>query len=195
VSDWCQAMLPLSIERQNIAIETVPERIAMAKRAGATDIIDFEKEDVFERIRDISKGEGVDAVIDCVGMEASAGHGQGGVTSALKESVVPAERTFVLDQAIKAVRPCGVVSVPGVYGRPVTVNMGQILQKGLMLRSGQTHVKRYLEPLTKLIQEKKVDTTFLITHRRSDLRDGPSLYKTFKEKKDGCVKVVFSPGG
>jgi threonine dehydrogenase-like Zn-dependent dehydrogenase len=87
------------------------------------------------------------------------------------------------------------VSVPGVYGGPVTINMGQIVQKGLTLRSGQTHVKRYLEPLTKLIQQKKVDTTFLITHRSSDLRDGPGLYKTFKEKKDGCVKVVFRPGG
>jgi threonine dehydrogenase-like Zn-dependent dehydrogenase len=178
-----------------IAIETVPERIALAKRAGATDIIDFVKEDVFERIREISKGEGADAVIDCVGMEASAGHGQGGVMSSLKETVLPAERTFVLDQAIKAVRPCGVVSVPGVYGGPVSINMGQVVQKGLTLRSGQTHVKRYLEPLTKLIQEKKVDTTFLITHRSTDLGDGPDLYKMFKEKKDGCVKVVFHPGG
>ena len=176
-----------------IAIETVPERIALAKRAGATDIINFAKEDVFERIRDISKGEGADAVIDCVGMEADAGHGQGGVMSALKETVLPAERTFVLDQALKAVRPCGVVSVPGVYGGPVTVNMGQIVQKGLTLRSGQTHVKRYLEPLTKLIQEKRVDTTFLITHRSTNLEDGPGLYKTFKEKKDGCVKVVIKP--
>ena len=105
------------------------------------------------------------------------------------------ERTFVLDQAIKAVRPCGVVSVPGVYGGPVSINMGQVVQKGLTLRSGQTHVKRYLEPLTKLIQEKKVDTTFLITHRSTDLGDGPDLYKMFKEKKDGCVKVVFHPGG
>jgi threonine dehydrogenase-like Zn-dependent dehydrogenase len=178
-----------------IAIETVPERIALAKRAGATDIIDFVKEDVFERIREISKGEGADAVIDCVGMEASAGHGQGGVMSSLKETVLPAERTFVLDQAIKAVRPCGVVSVPGVYGGPVSINMGQVVQKGLTLRSGQTHVKRYLEPLTKLIQEKKVDTTFLITHRSTDLGDGPDLYKMFKEKKDGCVKVVFHLGG
>ena len=178
-----------------IAIETVPERIAMARTAGATDIIDFEKEDVYERIREISRGEGADAVIDCVGMEASAGHGQGGIISSLKEKVLPAERTFVLDQAIKAVRPCGVVSVPGVYGGPVSINMGQVVQKGLTLRSGQTHVKRYLEPLTKLIQDNKVDTTFMITHRSNDLADGPDLYKTFKEKKDGCVKVVFHLGG
>jgi threonine dehydrogenase-like Zn-dependent dehydrogenase len=103
------------------------------------------------------------------------------------------ERTYVLDQAIRAVRPCGVVSVPGVYGGPVSVNMGSIVQKGLRLCSGQTHVKRYLEPLTKLIQEKKVDTTFMITHRSNDLADGPDLYQTFKAKKDGCVKVVFHP--
>ena len=55
------------------------------------------------------------------------------------------------------------------------------------------HVKRYLEPLTKLIQEKKVDTTFIITHRSTDFADGPDLYQTFKNKKDGCVKVVFHP--
>ncbi len=177
-----------------IAIETVPERIAMAKKAGATDIIDYAKEDVFERIKEISRGEGADAVIDCVGMEASAGHGQAGLISALKEKVLPAERSYVLDQAIMAVRGGGIVSIPGVYGGPVSVNMGSIVQKGLTLKSGQTHVKRYLEPLTKLIQEKKVDTTFLITHRSNRLEDGPDLYQTFKAKKDGCVKVVFHPG-
>jgi threonine dehydrogenase-like Zn-dependent dehydrogenase len=145
------------------------------------------------RPKEISKGEGADVVIDCVGMEASPAHGQGGLVSAVKEKVMPAERTYVLDQAIKAVRPCGVVSVPGVYGGPVSVNMGSIVQKGLRLCSGQTHVKRYLEPLTKLIQEKKVDTTFLITHRSTDLAEGPDLYQTFKTKKNGCVKVVFHP--
>ena len=176
-----------------IAIEDVPERIALARRAGATDIIDFKKEDVFERIKEISKGEGADAVIDCVGMEASAGHGHSHVISALREKVLPAERPYVLDQAIMAVRGGGIVSIPGVYGGPLQINMGAIVQKGLTLKSGQTHVKRYLEPLTKLIQEKKVDTTFLITHRSTKLEDGPDLYQTFKEKKDGCVKVVFHP--
>lgn len=99
----------------------------------------------------------------------------------------------MLAEAIKAVRPCGVVSVPGVYGGPVPVNMGSIVQKGLTIRSGQTHVKRYLEPLTKLIQEGKIDTASLITHRSARLEDGPDLYQSFKEKKDGYVKVVFHP--
>ncbi|MDY8108785.1 zinc-dependent alcohol dehydrogenase [Fulvimarina sp. 2208YS6-2-32] len=175
-----------------IAIETVPERIALARKAGATHIIDFEKEDVFERIVEITHGEGADAVIDCVGMEASAGHGQGGLMATIKEKVAPAERGFVLDQAIKAVRPGGVVSIPGVYGGPLMINMGQIVQKSLTLRSGQTHVKRYLEPLTELIRAGKVDMTSLISHRSHDLTEGPDLYKTFKEKSDGCTKVVFN---
>jgi threonine dehydrogenase-like Zn-dependent dehydrogenase len=88
----------------------------MAQKAGATDIVNFAEEDVFERIKEISKGEGADVVIDCVGMEASPGHGQGGLVCAVKEKVMSAERTYVLDQAIRSVRPCGVVSVPGVYG-------------------------------------------------------------------------------
>ena len=176
-----------------IAIETVPERIAMAKQAGATDIIDFVNEDVYERIKEISKGEGADSVIDCVGMEASGAHGLLGMVDAAKEKLTTLERTAAIDQAIRAVRPAGTVSVPGVYGGPLTINMGQIVQKGLTMRSGQTHVKRYLAPLTKLIQEKKVDTTFLITHRSNKLEDGPELYKTFRDKKDGCVKVVFHP--
>jgi threonine dehydrogenase-like Zn-dependent dehydrogenase len=177
-----------------IAIDTVPERLALAKKSGATDVIDFMNEDVFERIREISKGQGADGVIDCVGMEASAGHGGlTGVLSTLQEKLTSTERPYALAEAIKAVRPCGIVSVPGVYGGPVPVNMGSIVQKGLTLKSGQTHVKRYLETLTKLIQEGKFDMTSMITHRSTNLADGPDLYKTFRDKKDGCVKVVFHP--
>ena len=175
-----------------IAIETVPERIALAKKAGATDIVDFAKEDVYERILEISKGKGADSVIDCVGMEASGAHGIAGMLDAVKEKLLPAERTTALDQAIKAVRGCGVVSVPGVYGGPVSVDMGSIVQKGLTMRSGQTHVKRYLAPLTKLIQEGKIDTTSLISHRSTTLENGPELYRTFRDKADGCTKVVFN---
>ncbi|MEE7502333.1 zinc-dependent alcohol dehydrogenase [Methylobacterium sp. C33D] len=175
-----------------IAIETVPERIALAEKAGATDVIDFMNEDVFERIKEITKGQGADGVIDCVGMEASAGHGGlTGMLSTVQEKLTATERPYALAEAIKAVRPCGIVSVPGVYGGPIPVNMGSIVQKGLTLKSGQTHVKRYLEPLTKLIQEGKIDTTSLITHRSQDLAAGPDLYKAFRDKKDGCVKVVF----
>ncbi len=176
-----------------IVIEDVPERIALARKAGATDVIKLSDEDVLERIKEITHGQGPDAVIDCVGMEASAGgHGIMGVLSAVQETLTSAQRPYALEQMITAVRPCGIVSVPGVYGGPVPVNMGSVVQKGLTIKSGQTHVKRYLEPLTKLIQDGKIDPAFLITHRSTDLADGPELYKTFRDKKDGCVKVVFN---
>ena len=176
-----------------IVIETVPERIALAKRAGATDVIDFASEDVFERIKEITKGQGPDAVIDCVGMEASGGHGLSGLLTTVQEKLTSTERPMALADAIKAVRPCGIVSVPGVYGGPIPINMGSIVQKGLTMKSGQTHVKRYLEPLLKLIEQGKIDTASLITHRSTNLEDGPDLYKTFRDKQDGCVKVVFHP--
>ena len=174
-----------------IVIETVPERIALAKKSGATDVIDFEKEDVFERIKEISRGEGADSVIDCVGMEAVAGHGMMSMVSKVQEKLTSTERPYVLNEAIKAVRPGGIVSVPGVYGGPVLLNMGNIVQKSLTLKSGQTSVKRYLDVLTKHIQDGKIDTTSMITHRSTNLEDGPNLYETFRDKKDGCVKVVF----
>lgn len=102
------------------------------------------------------------------------------------------QRPYALEQMIQAVRPSGIVSVPGVYSGPIPINMAAVVQKGLTIKSGQTHVKRYLEKLTGLIQDGTIDPTFLITHRSTDLADGPDLYKTFRDKKDGCVKVVFN---
>jgi threonine dehydrogenase-like Zn-dependent dehydrogenase len=146
---------------------------------------------VLARIKDITNGEGPDAAIDCVGMEATAGHGMLGVLGAVQEAVTSTQRPYALEQAVQAVRPAGILSIPGVYGGPVPVNMGAIMQKGITIRSGQTHVKRYLEPLAALIMEGKIDPIFLITHRSKSLADGPELYTTFRDKKDGCVKVVF----
>jgi threonine dehydrogenase-like Zn-dependent dehydrogenase len=174
-----------------IAIEMVPERQSLARIAGATDVIDPSVEDVMERIRDITKGEGPDAVIDCVGMEASGHHGVMGAISAIQEKLTATQRPFALEQMIQAVRASGIVSVPGVYGGPVPVNMGAVVQKGLTIRSGQTHVKRWMGELAGLIMDGTIDPTFLITTRSSRLEDGPDLYKTFRDKQDGCVKVVF----
>ena len=174
-----------------IAIETEPRRIALARGAGATDIIDFKSEDVLERIKEISGGEGADSVIDCVGMESAAGHGVLGVISKVQETLSSTQRPYALEQMVQAVRPCGTISVPGVYAGPVPLNMAAIVQKGLTMKTGQTHVKRYLEPLTKLIQDGSIDTQSLISHRSASLEDGPELYRTFRDKKDDCTKVVF----
>jgi threonine dehydrogenase-like Zn-dependent dehydrogenase len=69
--------------------------------------------------------------------------------------------------------------------------MGAVMNKGLTLRSGQTHVHRYLEPLMGRIQNGDIDPSFVITHRVG-LEDLPDMYRTFRDKEDGCIKVVAS---
>jgi threonine dehydrogenase-like Zn-dependent dehydrogenase len=174
-----------------VSIESVPARMDLARRAGATDVVDFTTEDVLERLKEITHGAGPDAVIDCVGMEAHAGHGVANIVTTVQEKLTSMQRPYALTEMITAVRACGTVSVPGVYAGPIPVNMGSVVQKGLTIKSGQTHVKRYLEKLTGLVQDGTIDPTFLITHRSQNLEDGPELYKTFRDKKDDCVKVVF----
>ncbi len=174
-----------------IAIEMVPERQSLARIAGATDVIDPSSEDVMQRLKDLTDGEGPDAVIDCVGMEAGGHHGLLGAISKVQEKLTATQRPYALEQMIQVVRNSGIVSVPGVYAGPVPVNMGAVVQKGLTIRSGQTHVKRWMGELAGLIMDGTIDPAFLITHRSSRLEDGPDLYKTFRDKQDGCVKVVF----
>jgi threonine dehydrogenase-like Zn-dependent dehydrogenase len=174
-----------------ISIEGVPERQAMARKAGATDILDPADPDIIAHLNELTNGDGPDAVIDCVGAESDAGHGVLGALSAIQAKLTSTERPYALATAIQAVRASGIVSVPGVYTGAVPVNMASIVQKGLTMRSGQTHVKRYMEELAGMISAGKIDPTFLITHRSTDLAQGPELYEAFRDKKDGCVKVVF----
>jgi len=117
------------------------------------------------------------------------------VMETLQTKLSATERPYALNQAILACRPGGTVSLPGVFvGPAVPTSLGAFMGKGLTLKTGQTHVQRYLEPLMKLIQDGKIDPSFLITHRIG-LEEGPEAYKTFRDKQDGCVKVVIRPNG
>ncbi|WP_183459750.1 hypothetical protein [Mesorhizobium huakuii] len=100
------------------------------------------------------------------------------------------ERPYALEQALMACRRGGTVSLPGVFVGSVTVPIGIYVGKGLTRKTGQTHVQRYLEPLMKLIEKGDIDPSFLITHH-IDLEDGPEAYRTFRDKKDGCIKAVI----
>jgi len=83
--------------------------------------------------------------------------------------------------------------VPGVYGGMLDkVPFGTAMNKGLTMRTGQTHVNRYTEDLLHRIEEGEIDPSFVITHR-AGLADGPEMYKTFRDKEDGCIKVVLTP--
>ena len=182
--------------RRVIAIDTVPERLALAREAGA-ETIDFGEQEVQATIMAMTHGLGPDAVIEAVGMESHGADTMAQkVSSAVMAATVSMERPFALNQAILACRPGGVVSMPGVFAGPVgPVALGLLMNKGLTLRTGQTHMQRYLQPLMRRIQNGEIDPSFIISHRSSNLADGPALYETFRDKSDRCTKVVFKPHG
>jgi threonine dehydrogenase-like Zn-dependent dehydrogenase len=176
-----------------LAIDTVPERLALARQSGA-EVIDFRKEDVYERIQQETKGRGADACIDAVGTEPDSKSGWDDTLDRAKVATfMGTDRPHVLRQAMHCCRNFGTVSIVGVYGGFVDkIPMGSAINRGLTLRMAQTPVQGYLPRLLGLVENKAIDPSFIITHR-APLEDGPELYKTFRDKKDGCVKVVLKP--
>ena len=177
-----------------IAIDHVPERLAMAASAGKAETINFMTDDTYDILQQMTHGRGPDSVIDAVGAEA---HGLGSadaVVDRAKAAVgLATDRPHVLRDIIKCVRKGGNVSIPGVYfGYLDKMPFGTIVGKGLTLRSGQTHVQKYMDELMALIAGGKFDPSFIITHRLK-LEDGPDAYKTFRDKEDHCIKVVMNP--
>lgn len=103
------------------------------------------------------------------------------------------DRPQALREALMSCRPAGVVSVAGVFGGMLdNVPFGAAMNKGLTIRTGQTHVNRYIGELMQRIEQGQIDPTFVVTHR-AGLKQGPELYKSFRDKKDGCIKVVLTP--
>ena len=177
-----------------IAIDRVPERLQMARVFGKAETINFDDDKVYDKLMELTKGRGPDRCIDAVGAEA---HGTGSFDAVVDKAkaalYLGTDRPHVLREAIMCCRKGGTLSIPGVYlGYLDKVPMGAAMNKGLTMKMGQTHVHRYLEPLLKRVQSGEIDPSFLITHRLK-LSDAPEAYKTFRDKKDGCIKVVMSP--
>ncbi len=170
------------------------ERLELARAAGA-ETIDFLEVDVYDAIMEKTKGRGADACIDAVGTEAVTGSSLLAKIDRIKQATfMGTDRPHVLRQAIHCCRNFGVVSVIGVYGGFLDkIPMGSAINRGLTFRMAQTPVQRYLPKLLQMIEEGKIDPTFVITHI-APLEKGPELYKTFRDKQDGCVKVVLKPG-
>lgn len=177
-----------------IAIDHYPHRLELARQLGA-ETINFRTSDVREALMEMSGGIGVDAVIDAVGMEAH-GFAIDNMLDIAKQTVgIGADRASALKQAILAVRPGGRVSVPGVYGGMTDkFPLGALMEKGLQIRTGQTHVQRYLKDLLGKIEEGEIDTTFLISHRLP-LEEAAEGYRQFRDAQDSWTKVVLKPGG
>jgi len=179
---------------QVVAIDRLPERLEMAEAGGAI-TINFEEENVVERLNELTGGEGPEKCIDCIGMESH-------VTPAMPDTVydrakqillAESDRPHVLREMIYVCRPGGLISIPGVYGGLADkIPMGAAMNKGLTFRMGQTHVQRWTADLLRRIEEDQIDPSFVITHE-VPLDKGPEMYRTFRDKQDSCIKVVLKP--
>ena len=177
-----------------IAIDHVPERLELARTWGKAETIDFLDKDVYETLKEMTQGRGPDRCIDAVGAEA---HGTGSLDAIVDKAKaavkLATDRPHALRQAIYCCRKGGSLSVPGVYlGFLDKMPFGSFVNKGLTMKTGQTHTHRYTRKLLEKIQSGAIDPTRLITHR-AKLSEAPELYKTFRDKKEGCIKVVLTP--
>lgn len=178
-----------------IAIDKVAERLAMARSHGRAETLDFSEVDIYDALMEMTGGRGPDRCIDCVGTESSPGSSIDAAVDQVKAALfLGTDRPHVLREAIFCCRKGGTISVPGVYvGFLDKIPFGAAMNKGLTFRMGQTHTQRYLEPLLEKVTSGQFDPSFVITHR-AGLDAGPDLYKTFRDKQDGCIKVVMKPG-
>ena len=176
-----------------IAIDRVPERLALAREGGA-ETIDFSKEKVYDRLQEMTKGRGPDACIDAVGTEADPASSLDAAVDKAKAAVyLGTDRPHVLREAIMCCRNGGTVSLVGVYvGLLDKVPMGSAMNRGLTFRMAQTPVPKYMGQLLERVQKGEIDPSFVITHKVG-LEDGPKMYETFRDKKDGCIKVMIRP--
>jgi threonine dehydrogenase-like Zn-dependent dehydrogenase len=176
-----------------IAIDRFPYRLRMAREKCGAETINYEETSVLETLREMTGGRGPDACIDAVGLE---GHSPGlhhtydKVKTAM---MLETDRPIALREAIMACRNGGTVSVPGVYGGLIDkFPMGSIVNRALTIKTGQTHVHRYMRPLLERVERGEIDPSFVITHRIT-LGETPDAYKMFRDKQDECVKVVMRP--
>ncbi|MEA2127371.1 MAG: hypothetical protein QOJ85_262 [Solirubrobacteraceae bacterium] len=177
-----------------IAIDRFDYRLQMAREKGGAEIINYERENVREALREMTGGRGPDACIDAVGMEAH--HHNTGMFAydRVKQAArLETERGYALREAIYNCRNGGIISMIGVYGGFMDkFPIGAVMNRGLSIKTGQCHVQRYLRPLLERVESGDIDPSFVVTHTMA-LDDAPTGYETFKNKRDECVKVVLKP--
>ena len=164
----------------------------MAREDAGADTINYEECDVPEMLKDITGGRGPDHCIDAVGMEGHAPGLVGAYDRVKTTLMLETDRPVALRQAILACRSGGTVSVAGVYSGFIDkFPMGAIVNRSLTIRSGQTHVQRYMRPLLERIERGDIDPSFVISHRMR-LDDAAEGFQIFNDKQDECLKVVLS---
>jgi threonine dehydrogenase-like Zn-dependent dehydrogenase len=188
-----KSALLLGAERV-IAIDRLPDRLQMARDKVGVETINYEDQDIYEALNDMTGGRGPDACIDAVGMEAHAPGLQYAYDRAKQAMMLESDRPIALRQAIQACRNGGTVSVIGVYSGFIDkFPMGSVMNRSLTIRTGQCHVQRYLKPLLDRIVNGEIDPSFVITHTLP-LEEAPHGFQIFNDKQDGCIKIVLKPG-
>jgi threonine dehydrogenase-like Zn-dependent dehydrogenase len=178
-----------------IAIDRFPYRMQIARDRAGADTLNYEEVSVHEALKEMTGGRGPDACIDAVGMEAHTTPAAYYAYDRIKQAaMMETDRPFALREAIYACRNGGTVSVAGVYGGFVDkFPIGAVVNKALTIKSGQTHVQRYMRPLLQRIEKGEIDPSFIITHRLR-LEDAPAGFDIFMNKEDECLKVVLKTG-
>jgi threonine dehydrogenase-like Zn-dependent dehydrogenase len=176
-----------------IAIDRFEYRLQMARDGGAETINYEEVDDVVQTLKDMTGNIGPDRCIDAVGMEAHD-HGLMYMVDRAKQMArIETDRPIALRQAIQACRKGGTVSVPGVYaGFDDKIPLGSFMNKALAMKTGQTHMMRFMKPLLDKVESGEFDPSFVMSHR-VPIDEAPQMYKTFRDKKDNCTKVVLDP--
>ena len=177
-----------------IAIDRIPERLAMAQGVGAI-AVDYSEDDVsvLTALKDLTGGIGPDCCIDAVGLEAHSADLQGLYDKVKTALFLETDRPAVLRQAIQAIRKGGTLSIPGVYGGLLDkVPIGAAFGKGITMKMGQTNMHKYMKPLLERIEKGQIDPTYLISHRIT-LDETPEMYKVWRDKKDRVTKIVIDP--
>ncbi|MEO0316293.1 MAG: hypothetical protein RI928_2749 [Pseudomonadota bacterium] len=176
-----------------IAIDRFPDRLQMASDWSRAEALNYEHVNIAEALKEMTGGRGPDACIDAVGMEA---HGTGLLAAydrAKQWMGAETDRPMVLREMMRTCRNGGTISIAGVYGGFIdTVPIGSVMNRALTIKTGQTHVQRYLQPLLDRIRQGDFDPERVITHRMP-LAEAPQAYRMFRDKQDGCVKVMLKP--
>jgi threonine dehydrogenase-like Zn-dependent dehydrogenase len=177
-----------------IGIDRFPERLAMAREGAQAETINYEEQNVYDALMDMTGGRGPDACIDAVGLEAHGGHGMIYAYDRVKQALMlETDRPIALREAVMCCRNGGTVSVIGVYGGFIDkFPVGSFMNRSLTMKTGQCHVQRYMRPLLERIEKGEIDPSFVITHRMP-LDEAPEGFKMFCDKEDDCIKIVLKP--
>lgn len=154
-----------------IAVESIPERQAVARRLGADEIVDFSKSDPVDEIMRLTEGRGVDVAIEALGRQ----------------------ETF--SAALRVLRPGGTLSSLGVYSSDLTIPLGAFAA-GLgdhrivstLCPGGKERMRRLIE----VVASGRVDLEPLVTHRYP-LERIKDAYELFSHQRDGVLKVAITP--